>query len=168
MFQRVIELRPDSDIGYTNLAGAHILGGELKEAEPLLHAALRIKPSAAVHNNLGFVYYSTGRFDEAAREFRPGRRGPGEREPVGEPRRRVPAARASVEARQAYGRAIELGRAQLRVNPRDGQGRAALAMWLAGDGRCDAGAQGDGAGDAGRGDRPHRPLLRGGRLVDLR
>jgi Flp pilus assembly protein TadD len=137
MFQRVIDLRPDSDIGYTNLAGAHILGGELKEAEPLLHAALRIKPSAAVHNNLGFVYYSTGRFEEAAREFRLavedlesavrwGNLGDAYRQ-LG----RTP------EARQAYGRAIDLGKEQLRVNARDGQARAALAMWLAGDGRCD-------------------------------
>ena len=137
MFQRVIDLRPDSDIGYTNLAGAYILGGELKEAEPLLHAALRIKPSAAVHNNLGFVYYSTGRFEEAAREFRLavedlesavrwGNLGDAYRQ-LG----RTP------DARQAYARAIDLGKDQLRVNARDGQTRAALAMWLAGDGRCD-------------------------------
>jgi serine/threonine-protein kinase len=136
-FQKVVDLRPDGDIGYTNLAGAHILGGELKEAEPLLLAALRIKPGAAVHNNLGFVYYSTGRFDAAAREFRQavedvesavrwGNLGDAYRQ-LGRPE----------EARQAYGRAIELGTAQLKVNPRDGQARAELAMWLAGAGRCE-------------------------------
>jgi eukaryotic-like serine/threonine-protein kinase len=137
MFQRVIELRPESDIGYTNLAGTYLFGGELKEAEPLLHAALRIKPSAAVHNNLGFVYYSTGRFDEAAREFRlavedleSANRWGG----LGDAYRQLG---RFTEARQAYGRAIELGQAQLRVNPRDGQARGALAIWLAGDGRCD-------------------------------
>jgi Flp pilus assembly protein TadD len=136
-FQKVIDLRPDSDIGYTNLAATHILGGELKEAEPLLLAALRIKPVAAVHNNLGFVYYSTGRFEEAVREFRlavedvesAARWGN-----LGDAYRQLG---RSAEARQAYGRAIELGTALLRVNPRDGQARAALAMRLAGDGRCD-------------------------------
>jgi len=135
-FQRVIELRPDSDIGYTNLAVAHILGGTLGEAEPLLVAALRIKPGAAVHNNLGFVYYSTGRYDEAAREFRAAveelenanRWGS-----LGDAYRQL---RRPAEARQAYARAIELATAQLQVNPRDGQERAALAMWLAGAGRC--------------------------------
>jgi eukaryotic-like serine/threonine-protein kinase len=136
-FQKVMDLRPDSDIGYSNLAGTHILGGDLKEAEPLLLAALRIKPGAAVHNNLGFVYYSTGRFEEAAREFRAaveetesavrwGNLGDAYRQ-LGRP----------AEAGQAYGRAIELGTEQLRVNQRDGQRRAELAMWLAGDGRCD-------------------------------
>jgi serine/threonine-protein kinase len=137
MFQRVIELRPESDIGYTNLAGAHILAGELKEAEPLLHAALRIKPSASVHNNLGFVYYSTGRFQEAAAEFRLAvedvesatRWGN-----LGDAYRQLG---RSAETRQAYGRAIELGEEQLRVNPRNGPARAALAMRLAGNGRCD-------------------------------
>jgi len=136
-FQKVIDLRPDGDIGYTNLAGTHILGGELKAAEPLLLAALRIKPGAAVHNNLGFVYYSTGRFEEAAREFRQAvedvesaiRWGN-----LGDAYRQL---RRSAEAKQAYGRAIELGTAQLRVNPKEGESRAALAMWLAGDGRCE-------------------------------
>jgi Flp pilus assembly protein TadD len=135
-FQRVIELRPDSDIGYTNLAGAHILGGDLGEAEPLLLAALRIRPGAAVHNNLGFVYYSTGRFDEAAREFRAAVENLESANRWGNLGDAYRQLGKSVEARQAYGRAIELGRAQLQVNPRDGQGRAALAMWLAGDGRC--------------------------------
>ena len=136
-FQKVIDLRPDSDIGYTNLAGTHILGGELKEAEPLLLAALRIKPGAAVHNNLGFVYYSTGRFEEAAREFRLAvedvesavRWGN-----LGDAYRQLG---RSPEARQAYGRAIELGTAQLRINPRDGPLHAAMAIWLGGDGRCE-------------------------------
>jgi serine/threonine-protein kinase len=136
-FQKVIDLRPDGDIGYTNLAAAHILGGQLKEAEPLLHAALRIKPSPAVHNNLGFVYYSTGRFDEAAREFRLAVEDL-ESAPrwgnLGDAYRQLG---RSTEARDAYGRAIELGRAQLQVNPRDGQLRAALATWLGGHGRCD-------------------------------
>jgi tetratricopeptide (TPR) repeat protein len=137
-FQKVIDLRPDSDIGFTNLAGTHILGGELKEAEPLLLAALRIKPVAAVHNNLGFVYYSTGRFEDAAREFRlavedvesAARWGN-----LGDAYRQLGRA---AEARQAYGRAIELGEELLRVNPRSAQARAALAMRLAGDGRCEA------------------------------
>jgi Flp pilus assembly protein TadD/TolB-like protein len=135
-FQKVIDLRPDSDIGYTNMAGTHILGGELKEAEPLLLAALRIKPGAAVHNNLGFVYYSTGRFEEAAREFRAAvedvessvRWGG-----LGDAYRQLG---RRAEAGQAYSRAIDLGTAQLRINQRDGQARAELAMWLAGAGRC--------------------------------
>ena len=135
-FQRVIELRPDSDIGYANLAGAHILGGQLNEAEPLLVAALRIKPGAAVHNNLGFVYYSTGRFDEAAREFRAAVEDVESANRWGNLGDAYRQLRRPDEARQAYARAIELGTAQLQVNPRDGQERAALAMWLAGAGRC--------------------------------
>ena len=135
-FQKVIDLRPDGDIGYTNMASALILGGQLKEAEPLLLAALRIKPGPAVHNNLGFVYYSTGRFDAAAREFRQAVEDVESANRWGNLGDAYRQLGRSAETRQAYGRAIELGQAQLRVNPRDGLARAALAMWLAGDGRC--------------------------------
>jgi Flp pilus assembly protein TadD/tRNA A-37 threonylcarbamoyl transferase component Bud32/TolB-like protein len=136
-YQKVIDLRPDSDIGYTNLAGAHILGGELKAAEPLLMAAMRIKPGAAVHNNLGFVYYSTGRFEDAVREFRQAVEAVENAARWGNLGDAYRQLGRSAEARQAYGRAIELGERHLQVNPRDGEARGALAMRLAGDGRCD-------------------------------
>ena len=136
-FQKVIDLRPDSDIGYSNLAGAHILGGELKAAEPLLMAAMRIKPGAAVHNNLGFVYYSTGRFEDAVREFRQAVEAVENAARWGNLGDAYRQLGRSAEARQAYARAIELGEQHLQVNARDGEARGALAMRLAGDGRCD-------------------------------
>jgi Flp pilus assembly protein TadD len=136
LFRKVIDLRPDSDMGYSNLAGVLILAGELKAAEPLLQAAQRIHPSAAGHNNLGFVYYATGRFEEAAREFRSAI----EESPngtrwgnLGDAFRQL--GRAD-EARAAYGRAIQLHEAWVRVNPADAEARGLLAMSLAGSGRC--------------------------------
>jgi tetratricopeptide (TPR) repeat protein len=137
LFRKVIDLRPESDLGYSNLAGAHILAGELEQAEPLLQAALRIQPSARAQNNLGFVYYGTGRFEQAAGAFRAATQADSEKANywgnLGDAYRLL--ARTS-EARVAYARAIELGAARLEVNPADAQARAALAMRLAGSKRC--------------------------------
>jgi tetratricopeptide (TPR) repeat protein len=134
--RRVIELRPGSSLGYTKLAGVHIYAGEMKEAEPLLQAALKIQPSAAAHNNLGIVYYALGRFDEAASEFRAAielQENAARWGNLGDAYRQLG---RQDDARSAYARAITLGEERLRVNPNDGATRAAHAMRLAGARRC--------------------------------
>jgi serine/threonine-protein kinase len=136
LFRRVIELRPQGSVGYSNLAAVHLMAGEPLAAEPLLQASLRIQPTGRAHNNLGFVYYATGRFDLAATEFRAAidaEADPAYHGNLGDAYRQLGRA---VEARQAYSQAIEQGEAHLRVNPEDAEFRAALSMWLAGSGRC--------------------------------
>jgi Flp pilus assembly protein TadD/TolB-like protein len=142
LFLQVIRLRPQSDIGYNNLAMTHILLGEHEEATPLLEAALRIHPTMRVHNNLGFVYYSTGRFEEAAREFSQASELQVDRlEPLGNLGDAYRQLGRLDEARQAYRRAIDLGRDRLVVNPADSETRAGLSMYLAGSGRCSEAAE---------------------------
>jgi hypothetical protein len=69
-FAKVIEHRPLGDTGHMNMALAFILDGRFNEAEPYLLEALKLGQSYQAHTNLGVVYYNTGRFTEAVREFR--------------------------------------------------------------------------------------------------
>jgi tetratricopeptide (TPR) repeat protein len=139
MFERVVELRPESDVGYNNLATVHLMAGQPLAAEPLLRAALRIHADAAGHANLGFVFYSTGRFDEAAGEFQKAvAANPGD--PVywsnlGDAYRQLD---LEERAREAYQRGMDLTRGQLEVNPDDAEARVGMAMLMAGRGDCGA------------------------------
>jgi Flp pilus assembly protein TadD/TolB-like protein len=137
MFGKVIQLRADSDTGYLNQATAHLWAGEFAAAEPLLLTALRLNPTPQAHTNLGFVYYTLGRYEEAAREFHAatesGATGAEAFGSLGDAYRQMGRLR---EAREAYARAIELAEERLRVNPRDATMRSVLAMFLAGSGRC--------------------------------
>jgi serine/threonine-protein kinase len=139
MFERVVELRPESDVGYNNLATVQLMAGEPLAAEPLLRAALRINPDAAGHANLGFVFYSTGRFEEAAGEFQKAvAANPGD--PVywsnlGDAYRQLG---RDEHAGEAYQRGLDLTRGQLEINPDDAEARLGMAMLLAGHGDCQA------------------------------
>jgi len=137
LFGKVIELRPSSDTGYLNKAGVLLWAGEVEGAEPLLITALRLNPTAEAHTNLGSVYYTLGRFEEAAREYQAATEsGATQAEAfgnLGDAYRQMGRQR---EAREAYGKAIALAQDRLRVNATDSSLRAGLAMFLAGSGAC--------------------------------
>lgn len=136
-FREVIRRRPESEIGYSNLATVYLLSGEPEQAEPLLQAALRINRTTRAHSNLGFVYYSSGRFEEAAEEFRKATEiSPDFCEAYGNLGDAYRQLGRTDMAGEAYARAIELGRARLLVNPSNAEARAVLAMNLAGVERC--------------------------------
>jgi len=156
-FGEVVRLRPESDVGYTNLAGVHIYQGEFEEAVPLLKASLQKHPMAQAHNFLGFAYYATGRFGEAAREFQAAVATGSEhlvyQGNLGDALRQLG---HTAEAREAYDKATTLGRHQLEVNPADADTRGNFAMSLAGAGRCDEARR-----EARRAvaDAPERPVV---------
>ena len=137
LFDKVIALRPDSYVGYLNKVAVHLWAAEFAAAEPLLLTALRLNPTAAAHTNLGVVYYSLGRYEEAAREYRAatesGATGAEAFGGLGDAYRQMG---KRTEAREAYTRAIGLAEERLRVNPKDATIRSGLAMFLAGSGRC--------------------------------
>jgi Flp pilus assembly protein TadD len=137
LFRQVIDLRPESDTGYNNLASTYILAGELLQAEPLLQAALRIHPNPAAHDNLGFVFYSTGRYQEAALEFQKAIEAGNDDAMswgnLGDAYRQM---KRTESARQAYENALDRSEEALRVNPNDLESRMGSAMVLAGLGRC--------------------------------
>ena len=90
-----------------------------------------------VRANLGVVYYGTGRFEDAARQFRLAIDGGSERAEIwgnlGDAERQLG---RTEPARLAYDHAIEAARVGLRVNPADMELRGSLSMALAGGGRC--------------------------------
>ena len=136
-FKQVIELRPLSDTGHINLALSLLWDGEFEKAEPFLLEALKLGQSYQAHTNLGIVYYNTGRFEEAVREFQAAVEAGGTQVEslggLGDALRQVG---RRDQAKVAYERATSLARDQLRIDPENGELRATLAMALAGDGRC--------------------------------
>ena len=136
LFGKVIELHPESDIGYTNLAAVYIVRGQHQEAEPLLRAALRINPSVQTRNNLGTVYYALGRFGDAATEWQEAARLSSDAmiySNLGDAYRQSD---RKAESDGAYGKAVDLGRSKLAIDPTDTETRAMIANALAGSGRC--------------------------------
>jgi eukaryotic-like serine/threonine-protein kinase len=137
LFSKAISLHPEGELGYLNLSNTYIHQGKFKDAEPVLRAGLQINPTADLRSNLGFVYYATGRFEEALREWQAARdAGAGSAitfSNLGDAYRQLG---RNAEARDAYLKAVSLGREQLSVNPRDQEAHAWLAMALAGLGQC--------------------------------
>lgn len=136
-FQQVINLHPSSDTGFSNLAAVHILAGHHELAVPLLKAALQINPTPEAHNNLGVVYYATGKFPEARGEWQAAIDG-GITDPItfsnlGDADRQLGLRK---EANEAYEKAVAALREQLDKPETDSEPRATLAMALAGMRRC--------------------------------
>jgi Flp pilus assembly protein TadD len=137
-FRETIRLSPERHTGYANLAGAHLLAGEIEEAEPLLQAAIRIRASDSAHNNLAFVYYSTGRYAEAAEQYQKAiELSPEEAMYYGNLGDAYRQLGRRNDAEREYAHAIERERAVLEVNSEDIEARAGLGMFLAGSGRCE-------------------------------
>src|SRR5262245_33689253 len=137
LFREVIRLHPESDTGYSNLATSYLLEGRPADAVPLLATALRINPSPQAHNALGLAHYAVGRYADAAEDFQRAI-GAGSEDltyygNLGDALRQ---SSRTADARRAYSRAAELGRARLALRPEDAETRAELAMFLAGGGRC--------------------------------
>jgi tetratricopeptide (TPR) repeat protein len=137
LFAEVVRLRPESDLGYSNLAGVHILAGEFALARPLLEKALRIKSGAPAHNHLGFVFYALGDYAKAAEQFQAAIDAGARRVSVygnlGDAYRQLG---ETERAQDAYTEAIELAQTRLSVNAADAELRGAVSMCMAGAGRC--------------------------------
>ena len=138
LYQQVIYLRPESSVGWYGLATAHMFAGELNAAEPLLQAAIRINPSGDAHNNLGEVYYLSGRLELALEQFLLAvERLPKDaliRSGLADTYRQL---EAHDEAKESYTRMVELFREQLAINPRSAEDRGWLSQGLAALGECD-------------------------------
>jgi len=139
MFQKVIELNPNSDVGYNNLAAAYMRKGNFNDATPLLEQGLQYNNSSEAYSNLGFIYFSLHQFDDAAKKFQQALDlSPNDPLNHGNHGDALRLAGRTQEARDAYNMAIDLLRKRLRINPRDWQMRAILAMYLGCAGQCEA------------------------------
>jgi tetratricopeptide (TPR) repeat protein len=111
--------------------------GELDAAFAAYNKALKLTPSYQAHNNLGVVFYYTGRFEAAAREYQAALDVGGPQvEPLGGLADSLRQQGMREKARAPYEQAIALARERLKIDPEDPELRTGLAMLLAGAGRC--------------------------------
>lgn len=132
-FSQVVSLAPDSFTGYCNLGAVRIMQGKYVDAVPLLQKSLSIRPSADASSNLATAYFQMHRYADSAAQF--------EKAVQLDPKNYLfwgnlgdayywsPG--RSMEAADAYGRAIALGEVKLRLNPHDAQLLSSLGMYHA-------------------------------------
>lgn len=118
-YGKVIELTPDSGVGYDNLGNTYLSMGRFAEAEMAFNDSPL--PSRWTYENRGLVYYSLGDFDRAIADHRRALEIAPENYTewgnLGDAYRFVPGRER--DARQAYERAIELAEQELLINPDD-------------------------------------------------
>lgn len=132
-FKRVIELTPDNYTGHANLGGLLFLQGRFGEAARCLEQSIALNPTAQNCSNLATIRFFEGKYAEAARLALQAT----ELDPndhiwwgnLADARRYADP--ASPDAANAYRRAIALAEASLRVNPRQPQVWADLAVYHA-------------------------------------
>jgi tetratricopeptide (TPR) repeat protein len=133
MYSRVVELAPDSFMGYSNLGGVYVLQGRYQEAIPVLEHSLQIRPTAFAYSNLATALFQMRRYAEAAGQFEQAVKLDAEDYSLwgnlGDAYYWSEGKRA--EAREAYGKAIRLGEDRLRVNPQDAEALSYVAMYHA-------------------------------------
>jgi serine/threonine-protein kinase len=135
-FRRIVELQPDSPQGFYMLGTVFLTSGDTAQAIANLNRAIALGPQSASFTNLGDALAQEGRLAEAAAAFEEAARlapkSPIKQRNLGDIYLKLghPA-----KAHQAYGRAVELCREHLEVNPRDGRMMAMLAVYEAKLGR---------------------------------
>jgi serine/threonine-protein kinase len=135
-FQRVTEVQPDSAWGYTNLGAAYAASGDNQRALQNFKRSIAIAPDEVALSNVGTIHYAEGRYAEAAQAFEQAvRLGPNN--PVGH--RNLGDAYLKRDRRDQamaeYGKALDLSRALLDVNPRDANQLVEHGVYLAKLGR---------------------------------
>lgn len=133
MFTKAIQLAPLNYSGYSNLGAMELLLGQYREAVEAFRQSVALRPTGEAYGNLGAVYFYMHRYSDSAESLRQALA----IDPndwlnwgnLGDTLFQIPPRRA--EARSAYQRAIELGRARLDVNPRDTTILAFLADYFA-------------------------------------
>ncbi len=117
----MVEVAPDSFVGYSNLGAAYLAMGRYAEAIPPLNRSIEIRPVARALSNLGATYVYQKRFAEAVRTYEKAVKLDEKNDQIWgflawayywTPGERPKAARA-------YQRAVELAEEKLIVNPRD-------------------------------------------------
>ena len=128
-FRRVIVLTPDNPRGYTNAGAVCYREGRLEDAEILFRRSAEIRPTGPALANLGTTLYYRGRYDEAAETYQKAAKLDERQMDVwlnlGRALYESPGRRP--DAREPLERAMALGEAQLKVNPRDAEVLADLA-----------------------------------------
>jgi serine/threonine-protein kinase len=128
-YRRATELQPDNPRLFQMLGTAYQLDGDADQALENYKRAIAIRPDSRSYANIGSLQSMQGRFGEAARAFEEAVKlepsSPAAHRSLGDAYHR---SGEPAKARQAYLQAVKLSESMLRVNPRDGQTMAQLAV----------------------------------------
>lgn len=136
-YSKVIELTPDSGIGYDNLGNTYLSMGNLVEAEKVFNDSPL--PSRWTYENRGLVYYNLGEFQKAIDDHRRALDIAPENYTewgnLGDAFRFVPGNEKNAQG--AYERAIQLAEQALSINPDDLETITRLSTYYAFTGQVD-------------------------------
>ena len=130
MYSHVTSLVPDSFVGYTNLGIARIQQGRYMDAISPLERSLEIRKTGDATSNLGTAYFQARRYIDAARLFEEAAALDSQNYEIwgnlGDAYYWAPGMRGKADS--AYRKALALGAAERKINPRD----AHMLSYLAG------------------------------------
>lgn len=129
-FRRVIELTPESGVGYDNLGATLLNMGELEQARRVFEESP--EPSRWTYENRGLVNYYLGDFDKAIDALRRAvELAPNNHKTWGDLADAYRHAGNADKARNAYEKAIELAEQALTIYPSDAQTIAKIGLYQA-------------------------------------
>jgi tetratricopeptide (TPR) repeat protein/TolB-like protein len=130
MFKRVTVLAPENHRGYANLGAMDFRLQRWEEAEQMFKRSIQLDPNGTAYSNLGTLYFYRGRYAEAAREFEQAVQVAPKNDMwwanLGDAYRWAPGEKEKSPA--AYNMAVDLERAQLKVNPKSAETLGTLAL----------------------------------------
>jgi serine/threonine-protein kinase len=133
MFAYMIEMAPQSVLGYNDMAAVEMSRENYREAISLLNKSLSIAESAIAYNNLGTAYFMQGNYRAAVAPLQQAceleKTNPTRWRSLGDVLMRVPERQR--EAPKAFERAVEAARQVEQRNPQDAGNLSELALDLA-------------------------------------
>ena len=137
-FARVTELQPANDFGFQQLGTVYQTIGRDDEARDNYQRAIALRPSAQAYSNLGTLEYARGRYQAAADAYRSAIKlrpnSAATHRNLGDALTRL---NRPADARASYIEAVRLAEIDVKVNPADARGIAALAVYTAKAGRIE-------------------------------
>ncbi len=138
-YRRASEIQPNDPGPWSGLGAMYQVQGDLSQAIGNYEHAVRLGANATTYSNLGLLYYSAGRFSDALEAWRQAAGiNPNSmlyRRNMGDAFRRL---RKPESAANEYREAVRLGEQALKVNPRDADTIAHVAVCEAKLGRAAA------------------------------
>jgi Flp pilus assembly protein TadD len=118
-FQKVVEIAPDSPMGYEGVGSVYLRQGKWGEAIPQYQKALALAPDSPTYSNLGTAYFWLKNYDQATKMYEKAvEMTPNDEQLLGNLGDAYRWSGHSDQAAAAYGKAISLAFQELQVNPR--------------------------------------------------
>jgi len=131
-FQRSTELNPGSSVGYSNIGIVYYRQGKWNQCIPAFQKALEIQPSSEAYSNLGTAYFFLKRYDDSIKMYEKAvELNPGSEVYVGNLADAYRASGKIQKASLSYEKAIQLAFKEYRVNPRNADTLASIALYYA-------------------------------------